>query len=62
MNTREVRLLFSITLNGLGRDYSTHPVEIKYSACENLQTPNTNRMLEQSCSHDILSLIYHSVQ
>ena len=36
--------------------------EMKYGVCENLQTPNTNRMLEQSCSHDILSLIYHGVQ
>ena len=49
-------------LKGLGREYSTQPVEIKYSVCGNLRTPNTNRMLAESCSHDIISLIYHSVQ
>ena len=47
-------------VNELRRDYSTQPVEIKYSECENLQTQNTNRLFVLSYSHDILSLIYQS--
>ena len=45
LSTYLVNYVFSLVLNELGIDDSTQPVEMKYSVCENLQTPNTNRII-----------------